>query len=336
MRTTYALPVLITTLIILFIASILIGSWNISFMEIFDILINGDSQEINKTIAILKVRLPRVLLSIVCGAILAVCGVICQAIFQNPLVDPYFLGISSGSAFGVAFAIVFYLNPLIVAPFFTIIAALIPLLFTLNDPTRSMLKLILIGIITNAIFGSLLSILKVMAEIGQLREITFWLMGSLANGNFKDIYQLYIIFIIAFITLLYLAPKIDLLSLGELHAYEHGINTNWLKFILLAIIALLMTYSVLLTGIISWVGLGVPHLTRLIWKTSTARKLLLYSALGGANLLLLCDLITRSLSKFPLWSDRILGELPISVSTSFFGAIFLLVFLFRRNPHQEG
>lgn len=326
-------PILILsmTLTILFICSLFIGSWNITIVEVWNILINGDIQELNKTMAILKVRLPRILLSIVCGAILAVCGVVCQACFQNPLVDPFFLGISSGSAFGVAFAIVFYLNPLIFTPIFTIFASAIPLIFALKDKSRSMLKLLFMGIIINSLFSSLLSILKVMSEIGQLREITFWLMGSLANGNFNDITRLYIIFIIGFLFFLYLAPKIDLISLGELHAYEQGINVKVLKFILLGIVAILMAYSVLLTGIISWIGLGVPHLTRLIWKTSTARKLLIYSALSGANLLLLCDLITRSISKFTLLNGRILGELPISVSTSFFGAIFLILFLFN-NP----
>lgn len=319
-------------LIILFISSLFIGSWNIPISEIWDIF-SGDISEYNKTIAILKVRLPRILLSMICGAILSVCGVICQACFQNPLVDPYFLGISSGSAFGVAFATVFYLNPVLITPLFTILAAMIPLLFTINDSSRSMLKLLFMGIIINSLFSSLLAILKVMAEIGQLREITFWLMGSLANRNYDDIVQLYIIFVFAFLFLIYLSPQIDLISLGDLHAYEQGIDTRVLKFILLSIVAILMSYSVLLTGIISWIGLGVPHLTRLIWKVSTARKLLIYSALGGANLLLFCDLLTRFATKITIWNERMLGEMPISVSTSFFGAVFLAFFLFNKQAH---
>ncbi len=327
--------ILSTILILLFILSLFMGSWDISISEVLNIIFNNKDIEFNKYSAILKVRLPRILLAIISGAILGVCGVICQSCFNNPLVSPYFLGISSGAAFGSAFAIVFSLNPFIFSPLFTFIAVLIPLIFSLVYNSTSTLRLILLGIIINSIFSSLLSILKVIADVGKLREITFWLMGSLANGNMKEISVLYIIFFILFIYLIFLSSKIDLITLGSIHAHEQGIDTNKLKFILLLIVSILMSFSVMLTGIISWIGLGVPHLSRLIWKTTRLKELLINSAFGGAILLLACDLFTRAIIKLPLFNKGMIGELPISVTTSLFGALFLFIFLYKNIKYSE-
>lgn len=323
--------ILSSILVMLFILSIFIGSWDISPIEIINIFFNK-TEDINKAIAILNVRLPRVLLAVSSGAILGVCGVICQSCFQNPLVDPYFLGISSGSAFGAAFAIVFSLPIFLTAPLFTFIAVLIPMFFSFRS--SSVLKLLFMGIVINSVFSSGLSILKVAAEIGKLREITFWLMGSLGNTNIRYTLILLFVFIIALFFFLMQSSKIDALTLGELHAYDKVKDIRIFRLQLLFVVSILMSMSVLATGIISWVGLGVPHLSRIIWKTSASSKLLINSAFGGAILLLLCDLVIRSIIKMPLFGGRIVGELPISVATSLFGAIFLFVFLFRRSKYD--
>jgi len=278
----------------------------------------------------LNVRLPRILLALIAGAILSAAGFTFQMLFANPLVEPGFLGVSQGSAFGAALVIVVGTNSSamvqISATFFGLLA--LASSYFLAKRFRFggwLLRLVLSGIAVSAIFSSALGVVKLVAEpTKDLQDITFWMMGGLWNSNWKQILTVMPIVLICLVILFSYRWRMNLLSLQEKSAYSVGLNPKRDRTVLLVVATVGTTLTISITGLIGWVGLIMPHLARKLFG-SDSKAALPGSMVMGSLFLLLCDTVGRTLLP---------TEIPIGLLTSFIGAIIFMVILSLK--HQEG
>ncbi|MDD3902094.1 MAG: iron ABC transporter permease [Sphaerochaeta sp.] len=279
---------------------------------------------------IVNVRLPRILLAIMAGAILSAAGFTFQMLFSNPLVEPGFLGVSQGAAFGAALVIVAGSGSSIMiqlsASFFGLLA--LGSSYFLAKKFRFggwLLRLVLSGIAISAIFSSGLGVIKLVAEpTKDLQDITFWMMGGLWNSNWNQIFSIIPIVVFCLLVIYSYRWKLNLLSLQEKTAYSVGLNPKRDRTILLLVATIGTTLTISITGLIGWVGLIMPHLSRKLFG-SDSKAALPGSMVMGALFLLLCDTIGRTV---------LATEIPIGLLTSFIGATIFIIILSLR--HQEG
>ncbi len=278
----------------------------------------------------LNIRLPRILLALIAGAILSAAGFTFQMLFSNPLVEPGFLGVSQGSAFGAALVIVVGTNSSamvqISATFFGLLALASSYFLAKRFHFGGwLLRLVLSGIAVSAIFSSALGVVKLVAEpTKDLQDITFWMMGGLWNSNWKQILSVMPIVLICLGILFSYRWRMNLLSLQEKSAYSVGLNPKLDRTVLLVVATVGTTLTISLTGLIGWVGLIMPHLARKLFG-SDSKAALPGSMVMGSLFLLLCDTVGRTLLP---------TEIPIGLLTSFIGAIIFMVILSLK--HQEG
>lgn len=276
---------------------------------------------------VLNVRLPRLLLAALGGASLAMAGFVFQMLFNNPLVEPGFLGVSQGAAFGAAAAITLGGSLLVVqlsASFFGLLALLssywLARKFTYGG---WILRLVLAGIAMGAFFSAGLSIIKLVASpTTSLQDITFWMMGGLWNTTWKTLWSVMPTMIIILLLLLLFRWRINLLSLDERTAHSMGIAINLEKAIFLLLATVATTSIISVGGLIGWVGLIIPHLARRLFGAN-ARYALPGSMLLGAIFLVVSDTIGRALLS---------SEIPLGVLTSLVGALlFVILFAGKRG-----
>ena len=279
------------------------------------------------------VRLPRVLMAALCGMGLSLAGGVFQGVFRNPLVEPYILGVSSGAACGAALSILLAGTGLLaglptggllsaggLAFLFSLLAmGLAYSIATVNSETP-LVNLILAGTVISSVFTALLNLLKMLANDGALREITFWLMGGFYNASWSKALGMFPVVLGCLLVFRGLGWRLNVLSMGENEAKSMGLATGWLKFLALGLATLLTAVCVSQAGIISWVGLMMPHMARML-AGPDHRTLLPLSAFLGGGFLVLCDTLARTLT---------LGELPISILTSLLGAPYV-IYLLRKN-----
>lgn len=274
-----------------------------------------------------NVRLPRILLAITGGASLAAAGFVFQMLFANPLVEPGFLGVSQGAAFGAALAIAgFGFSALLVQVSATIFGLLaLVASYWLAKQFRFggwILRLILSGIAIGAVYSAGLSIIKLVADpTTSLQDITFWMMGGLWNSTWKSAWSVMPVMWIALLILVALRWRINLLSLDERTAHTIGIAVSREKSLMLFVATVATTAIISVAGLVGWVGLIVPHIARRLLG-SDARFALPGSMVMGALFLLLCDTIGRTLLS---------SEIPLGVLTSLIGAILFVVILSRKQ-----
>ncbi|AEV30929.1 ABC-type Fe3+-siderophore transport system, permease component [Sphaerochaeta pleomorpha str. Grapes] len=279
---------------------------------------------------IFNVRLPRILLAIMAGAILSASGFTFQMLFSNPLVEPGFLGVSQGAAFGAALVIVLGNYSSYLVQVSATVFGLLALIMSYFLAKRFrfggwLLRLVLSGIAVSAIFTSALGVIKLVAEpTKDLQDITFWMMGGLWNCNWGQIFSIMPIVLLCLLVILRYRWRLNLLSLQEKTAFSVGLNPNRDRVILLLVATVGTTLTISITGLIGWVGLIMPHLARKIFG-SDSKAALPGSTVMGAIFLLLCDTVGRTI---------LATEIPIGLLTSFIGAITFMVILSLRN--QEG
>lgn len=276
---------------------------------------------------LLKLRLPRALMAVMLGAVLAVAGTVLQTVLGNPLVEPGLLGVSQGAAFGAALAILLaggsYWSVSFSAAFFGL--AGLALSWSLARRIRyggGILRLILSGIVVSALFSSGLGILKFLADPrSELPEITFWLMGGLSSANWDSVLRTAPVAVIILTVLAMMRWRINLLSLDDRSAFALGTRPGRER-ILLVVLAVLGVASVTAeAGIISWVGLLVPHAARKMVGADSSRSLPTAMMLG-AIFVLLCDTAARSIFS---------GEIPLGLITSLIGAVIFVLLMTRKT-----
>lgn len=279
-----------------------------------------------------QIRVPRTLLGLAAGSVLALSGVAMQGLFRNPLADPGLVGVSSGAALGAALAIVggaLWGNvPQFIAPYLLSVCAVVgglvvtSMVYRLGrrDGQTSVATMLLAGIALTALSASIIGLLTYLADDATLRTLTFWNMGSLNGATYARLWPLLLVCVAIIFWLPRRAKALNALLLGESEARHLGINVEALKRELVFCTALGVGAAVAAAGLIGFIGLVVPHLVRLLVGPDH-RVLLPASALAGASLLLFADIFAR-LVLAP-------AELPIGIVTALLGAPFFLYLLVR-------
>jgi iron complex transport system permease protein len=275
---------------------------------------------------VFDLRLPRILCAAFTGAALAIAGVIFQAILQNPLADPYTIGVSTGAAFGASLAIFLGMTlpfAVPVPPLALVFAALtLAAVLAIAEKGSGLVSanLIMAGIILSAVLQAGISFVK-MASGENVGAIVFWLMGSLSGRSWADLLLLAPVTASSLVIAGLFSRDLNLLSLGNGAAESLGVNTRRVRLLYLLLGAAVSASSVAVCGIIGFVGLVVPHLLRFA-LTSDNRLLLPLAALSGALLLVLADDAARLLST---------GEIPVGVLTTLLGGPFFIYIFIKRT-----
>jgi iron complex transport system permease protein len=285
---------------------------------------------------VLNIRLPRVILAGLVGASLAIAGAAFQGLLRNPLADPYTLGVSSGASVGAVLTLFFQLSIPIIGgftlPLLSILfswATIFLVLTFARKIERSMRveTIILTGIIFSSFLGAIISLMIALTG-DELRQIIGWLLGSVSMRGWEYIKIILPFFVIGSIILIFNAKELNAMSFGEERAHHLGVNVQKRKLIILTAGSILTGAAVAVSGTIGFVGLVIPHLSRLLWGPDH-RHLLPLSILTGSGFLILADLISRSIIS-PT-------ELPIGVITALIGApVFALILLQRRRMERSG
>jgi iron complex transport system permease protein len=334
-RSGFLFPVLLILLFIVSILAIGSGAVGIRLEEMYSSLcklFTHQEMTLNERI-FMEIRLPRVILCLFVGASLAFGGVLMQALFRNPIVEPGLVGTSSGSAFGAAFYFVLgatlkfntgeWILPIAACLGGMLSTGLVFILSRSQQTNKSSIVLLLLtGIAINALFLSAVGFLSYIARDPQARSITFWNLGTLSGANWHSVIIVGFSSITCMLIGIRYAKHLNAMMIGEEEAQYLGINIRRLKRIIMVINVVMIAVATAFVGVISFVGLIVPHLLRII-NGSDNRFLLINSTLLGAILLCLSDLVSRLLLA-P-------AELPIGIVTSAVGVPVFIILLRRKN-----
>jgi iron complex transport system permease protein len=270
---------------------------------------------------LINLRIPRVISAMLLGISLSLAGLVMQTAFQNPLVDPGFLGVSQGAAFGAAFAIIVFNSMQFTVQIFAIIFGLLGLGLSYWISTKvrfggQVLRLILAGMAVSALFSAGVGILKYLADpIQQLPEIVFWLLGGLWAVKWTDLVYIMPIIVIGIGIIFIFRWRLNILTLNREVAFSLGINNENETKIAILISVVITALVISIAGIVSWIGLVVPNIARILAGADTAKSVPLAIALGGI-FAIICDDLARTI---------LAGEIPLSIFTALFGAV---VFIF--------
>ncbi|TRO50116.1 iron ABC transporter permease [Candidatus Bathyarchaeota archaeon] len=333
---------LIVALIATIIVSLNVGYAQIPFSNILAILgkqipfVNGfvDSSLVlpSYTAIILQIRLPRIIAGVVVGAALAASGVVYQGVFRNPMADSYVLGVSAGAAVGASVSILFGTGFSIIGLRLVQVAAFIGALFAMflvYNISRvgsrvPVATLLLCGIAVNFFLYSIVALLEVIAG-DELHAIVFWLIGGFSNVLWADIWAVFPFIIVGIAISYFYARSLNLLAMGEETAQHLGLNVERVKQVLLVLASMVTAAAVSLSGLVGFVGLMVPHVTRILVGPDH-RILFPASTVIGAIFLVICDALARVVAT-PFASTL---ELPVGIITMLFGAPFFIL-LFRKK-----
>lgn len=272
---------------------------------------------------VLNLRFPRILIAILLGMSLSAAGLVFQMIFGNPLVEPGFLGVSQGASFGAAFAIIFLYNSAWLVQSSAAFFAILGLVFSYFLAHRLryggwVLRLILAGIAVSALFSSGVGLLKYMADpLSQLPEITFWLLGGLSSSTWTQLLSILPAVSVSLIILFLLRWRLNLLSLSDAAAFSMGASPRLERAILLGAGVLATASVISVSGMVTWVGLIVPHIARRLFGADSRLTLPAVLLFGGL-FTLICDDLARILLP---------GEIPLGIITSLLGAVSFIILL---------
>ena len=322
-------------LIVFFFINIRFGSVPIPFKDIFNILFGGDISKDSWETIIINFRVPKAITAILVGSGLSVCGLLMQTLFRNPLAGPFVLGISSGASLGVAILILgssifggaLLTNSLSnlslpIAASFGAFLVLSSVILAANK-VRNTMSILIIGLMFGSLTSAVISVLAYFSEAAQIQQYLFLSFGSLGNLSWNELIVLSCIYCVGIVGTIFVIKPLNSLLLGESYAKSLGINIKKSRNIILLITSLLTGVITAFSGPIAFVGLAVPHITKIIFSSSNHKILLPATAIIGAIILLICD----SIAQLPT-SDFIL---PINAITSFFGAPVVIWLLVRKK-----
>ena len=324
MRNLIKFILLLALLLVTFIIAMVSGISDISVMEVLKSLFStGDS---NTYTIINQIRLPRVILAIVAGAGLACSGCVFQGVLRNPLADPFTLGISGGAAFGASIGFAFGITKLswIFLPLLGFLGALLSvgLVYMLNMKKEfDSNTMILSGVVASYIFSSAVMLVFSISSSDQLYSAFMWLMGNLAFFDERLLPMVIILVMVGVIALCCLGNVINIISLGNEKSDSLGINTSRAVKYIFLLSSLITACIVSCCGVIGFVGLMIPHITRKFVGNNN-KILMPFSAVVGAIFLLICDTVSRTVIA-PV-------EIPIGVITSIVGGLFFVFLLLRK------
>ncbi|MBU2019219.1 MAG: iron ABC transporter permease [Bacteroidetes bacterium] len=311
---------------ILSILHVLLGEIFVSSSDFYTFLFDFDPDKIEHVI-LKEFRIPRLFMCFIAGSSLSLAGLMMQTLFQNPLAGPYVLGINSGSSLLVALSVLsgwtFVRND-----FGLIFSALIGagifavLILFLANFLRNSLSLLLVGIMIGSFTGALVSILQSVSEANSLKLFTLWSMGSLQNVQFGQLGVIFLFYLLALLVTMYYSKSLNALILGEKEASLLGINVRKSRIGIICATVLFTGLVTAFCGPIAFIGLAVPNLIRILFKTQNHRILIPACLLGGVVFLLICDICVELLS--------FITPLPINAITSIIGAPMVIYFIIKR------
>ena len=323
--------ILAAVLLGLFLLSFWLGRYDVPPAEVIRILL-AQLFPVTPTwteqmeVAVVNIRLPRILLACMVGGCLATAGTAYQSVFRNPMAAPDILGASSGACFGAALAILLgFARSGVTALAFASSLLSVVLVYAVSRRAKGsrVMTILLSGVMIGSLFSACTSYVKLVADpSNQLPAITYWLMGSLSGARLKDVAFAAVPMLIGLVPLYILRWRMNLLTFSEEEALSMGVHTGRLRLAVILSATVLTAVSVAVSGMIGWVGLVIPHLSRKL-VGNNCRYLLPASTLFGAIFLLLVDNVSRNL---------LAVEIPIGILTAFVGAPFFLYLMTRKEP----
>ncbi len=322
-----------------FFTNLSLGSISIPFEEIFNILFLDNSDKESWNYIILNYRLPKACTAILVGSGLGASGLLMQTLFRNPLAGPFVLGISAGASLGVALLILgtSFLGAFLggfsltnwsligaasTGSFLVLFAVLIAI-----KRIKNTMSILIIGLMFGSISAAIINVLSYFSTAEKLQQFIFWSFGSLGNLDWTEVFVFGIVVISCFLVLLKAIKPLNSLLLGENYAISMGVDIKKTRYLVLICTSLLTGVITAFAGPIAFVGLAVPHLSKLLFTTSNHRILLPAAALVGGILLLLCDTIAQ------LPGSEY--SLPINAITSIFGAPIVIWLLIRKKDSRS-
>lgn len=334
-RTIAACIILIVMLLLLAMGNLLIGSVEIPANEVVSILLGNGASNPVMEIIVLESRVPTIVTALLGGAALAVCGLLLQTLFNNPLADPSILGVSTGASLGVAIvmllgggllggAVMGYISTL--AGAFVGAMLVLMLLLVFSSFVKSETMLLIIGIVVSYFTSSMISLLNFFASEEGVHSYVIWGMGNFSSVSLEQLVVFSIIVILGLVAALALVKPLNAMLLGAKYAENLGVNIRTTRNMLLLITGILTAVITAFCGPISFLGLIVPHIARMTLKTSNHNSLLPVTMLAGGVMALLCSLI----SVLPVS----MGVIPINVITPVIGVPIILYIILNRRKLQ--
>lgn len=332
----YLLIVLGILLILLFVLDILFGSISMSVSEALNALMGKGTESSVQIVQ--QIRLPKAITAVLSGIALSVCGILMQTLFRNPLAGPYVLGVNSGANLGVALVMLssgffgfemsnFFADLGVVSASVIGALAVLFLVMAVAKKVKNNTGLLLAGIMLGQMVAAFQSLLEYFSSAESLKGFIMWNMASIGNTTLSDLTLFAPLTIILCFLTLFLIKKLDVILLGENYASSLGINVKQTRFVIILITGVLSGVVTAFCGPIAFIGIAVPHLSRLFLKTSLHRYVVPASMLLGPSIMLLCDIICQ------LPGNGVL--LPLNVITSLIGAPVIL-YLLLKNKNVEG
>ena len=325
---------LLLLVMILCFVNISLGSVSIPIKDIFAIFLGDESIKEEWSLIILKFRLPKAITAILVGSGLSISGLLMQTLFRNPLAGPFVLGISSGASLGVALLVLgssffgsfMFLESsswsIAIASSLGSFLVLSAVILAANK-VRNTMSILIIGLMFGSFAAAIISVLSYFSEAQQIQQYVFWSFGSLGNLSWDELAVFITIYLIGFAGVFAIIKPLNSFLLGEKYAKSLGINVKQSRIIILVITSLLTGVITAFSGPIAFIGLAVPHIAKLIFTTSNHKILIPATAITGAIVLLICDII----SQLP----TIEYTLPINAITSLFGAPVVIWLLIRKK-----
>ncbi len=315
-------------LLLSFVLSMCVGRYAVSFGDTFRFFFGQRIDDVSFNV-LFNLRLPRTLVAVCVGCSLALSGTIYQSIFNNKLVSPDILGVSSGASVGACFGILVGFSTGLVSLFAFVcgfITVLLTMLISKAFGNKSNLIIILCGLAVGGLMSSLVGLMKYLADNEmKLAEMTFWLLGDLSKTNLNDFWVILPVTAVGGAIALILSWRLNIVSLGRKESKAMGVNYNAMTIILIVVATILTAVSVSISGTIGWIGLVIPNLVRLI-VGSDNKKVVPVSMLFGAVFLVLCDMLARSIAP---------NEIPLSVITGIIGTPLFLFSIFKRRKDLQ-
>ena len=322
----------IVLVVLLFVFILLDLSWassrTLSLSQVWDALMGRGTW--GTDIIVNDQNLPRIAIGVFVGAGLALTGCVMQAVFRNPLADPYILGLSSGASLGSTMAILAsasWLPLSIIQPALAFIMCLVTMVvvYTISRIGGSVRTetLVLAGVAVSALISAIVSFITYIAPSDEMQDIVFWSMGNLGGTNWTEVAVVAVIVVIGVAIMLTQSRKLNAMMLGDAHAMDLGVDVARVRLMLLIVSSLVVAASVAFVGTIGFIGLVIPHIFRLILGPYN-RLILPISTFGGATFIIICDYIAHLVAEFH-------GVLPIGVVTSLIGAPFFVYLLVSRR-----
>lgn len=322
----------------LFLINISLGSVRIPLPEIVKGLIGSSMEKESWDIILFQFRLPKAITALLVGIGLSISGLLMQTLFRNPLAGPYVLGLSSGASLGVAFVILgASILPISVAPFFTSVYGItlasalgsfvvLSAVLLVAQKLRDTMAILIVGLMFSSFTSAMVAIFSYFSTAEQLQKYTFWSLGSINNLSWNEVLLLTVLVTLGCLLTFLVIKPLNALLLGERYAKSLGINFTKTRFLIILITSILAGSITAFVGPIAFIGLAVPHMAKLVFKTSNHFVLTIGTLLIGSAIMLLCD----SIAQLP-GSDL---TLPINAVTSLFGAPVVIWLLLRKRKFQ--